>query len=269
MIYSPSKKQCLGEEMFTRCVMMRILKFVGNVSNCSAVKRNFVPSEYVTSVKITTRIDMNTVSSILAKRPFVQSVELFGTFPGDCSAFLEQNLRLEKIFLRNCAFFEFPTIFNGTKYSLDANVWTMKFQRDGTDRQIDIVLSGDELIYQYMPSISPNSVVFNILSAISNREQFQNPNYGLIMPFMDCSQDEFDKFKATLYILQCCSCSTKVVKVFEDTKAAVIVETLGGGSGYGIFLLRKKDEIWKIYQISRRSDLNFGHPWNWDDVWNV
>ena len=118
-----------------------------------------------------------------------------------------------------------------------------------------------------MPSICPNSVVFNILGAISNMamEQFQNPNYGQIMPFMDCSQDEFQNFKANLYILQSCLCITKEVKVFEDTKAAVIIETSGGASSYGIFLLRKKDRIWKVYYVSSI----FGHPWNWDNIWNA
>ena len=74
MIYSSSKQKCLCEEMLSRGVMIRILKFVGNVSACKAVKKFFVPSEYVTVVKITTRIDMATVSTILAKRPSVQSV---------------------------------------------------------------------------------------------------------------------------------------------------------------------------------------------------
>ena len=268
MIYPPSKKQCLCEDKLSRGVMLRILKFVGNVSYCSAVKKSFVPPEYVTSVKVIDEIDMETVSSILAKRPSVRFVELFRTFPNDWSAFFQRHVLLEKVFLRGCLFFEFPVIFAGTKYSLDGHVWTMKFQRDETEKQIDIVLSGDESILQYMPLISPNTVVFNILNAINTREKFNNPHYGQIMPFMDCSQDEFQKFKATLYILQCCFCSIKVVKIFEDSKAAMIIETFGG-SGYGIFLLRKKDSIWKDYHVYRRTDLNFGHAWNWDDVFNV
>ena len=268
MIYSPSKKQRLCEEMLSREVMMRILKFVGNVSACSAVKKSFVPSEYVTSVKLTAEIDMATVSTILARRPATRSIEFFDSIPSDWSAFFEQHVLLEKVFLRNCVFFEFPMIFNDTKYSLNENVWTMKFQRDETEKQIDIVLSGNELVLQYFPSISPSTVVFNILGAMNTVEQFNNPNYGQIMPLMDCSQDDFQRFKATLFIIQCCFHSIKVAKTFEDTKAAVIIQTIGGG-GYGIFLLRKKDSIWKVYHVYRRSDLNFGNAWNWDDVWNA
>ena len=268
MIYSSSKKQRLCEEMLSHGVMTRILKFVGNVSACCAVKKSFVPSEYVTSVKLTAEIDMATVSTILARRPATRSIEFFDSIPRDWSAFFEQHVLLEKVFLRNCAFFEFPMIFNDTKYSLDANVWTMKFQKDEIDKQIEIVLSGNELILQYLPSIAPGTVVFNILNALHTVEKFKNPNYGQIMPLMDCTQDDFQRFKATLYIIECCFHSIKVEKTFEDTKAAVIIQTIGG-SGYGIFLLRKKDSIWKIYDVYRRYDLNFGHPWSWDDVLNA
>ena len=149
MIYSPSKKQRLCEEMLSRGVMLKILKFVGNVSACSAVKKNFVPSEYVTSVKITAEIDMGTISTILSRRPSTRSIEFFDSIPSDWSAFFEQHVLLEKVFLRNCVFFEFPMIFNDTKYSLNANVWTMKFQRDEAEKQIDIVLSGNPSVFAF------------------------------------------------------------------------------------------------------------------------
>ena len=78
MIYPKAKYQKICK---TTILSEMILAFVGDVTQSLSVSREFVPIDYVKSIKVIDKITITMMTVMLRRRPRVQEVHLYKSLP--------------------------------------------------------------------------------------------------------------------------------------------------------------------------------------------
>lgn len=254
MIYETSKKIKLTEESTFQALWPSILKYVGNLSSCSAVKRAFVPLDYVTCIKIKSKFSKLQLWELLKKRSNVTTLEfvdcqgiVFCNFLND---FIYWNHKIDRIVIDNCEhlarfpYFDSPQSF----FRFDGNTWTFGYK----SIKIDLIIKGDNCYLDRMREKSPIEVVsFFIFQRQFGMNNVQN--LTLIAPYLDMEVD---------YMLTECDYSFfdgvfSVTDMKHDEKKALVLVTKDESTNV-IVGLNSLNGIWKICSI----DKDFIGDWN-------
>ena len=256
MIYKNLKKAKIEEDGALQLLWPSILKFVGNVYSCAAVKRCFVPAEYVTSLSIKSKFTKLQLWELLRKHCNVSKLEFIGCqgimFCNLLNDVIYWNHKIDTIVLHDCEhlsrfpFFDSPKSF----FKFEGNTWTFGYQ----DIKIDLIIKGENCYLDRMREKSPIDVVaFFIFQRQFGKNSIQH--LTLIAPYMNMDMEkmltdyDFSFFYGEINVLG-------MKLKHDDNKAAVLVtkdETISM-----LVVLNRMNDIWKISSI----EINFTGEWD-------
>ena len=253
-----------AEQTIPEFAVHMILKYVGNISQCLAVRSDFVPVDYVTSVRVLSNFRKEQFYDLLMRKNTITSVEFYDSLP--CGSFLKDMIsltkfnRIDKIVLTKCnniillPWLKDPDII----YSLEQYKWTINFN---CHKKIDVEFHGCEKVINYLESQYPCDIITSVLGNMYYSPPWSN---GTIMPFIDCDQSDFMKYRGIFVFLYEDGFVIKQTRTFENSKSAVVLETTG--NRFFVALFTMKYSVWKMYIIYQH--MGFSRQWISNFTWN-
>ena len=254
MIYETSKKIKIADDSALQVLWPCILKYVGDVTSCLAVKRTFVPIDYVTCVKIKSKFTKLQLWELLKKKSNVTTLEFVGcqgiVFCNFLNDFIYWNHKINKIVIDNCEHLARFPYFDSSEsfFKFDGNTWTFGYK----SIKIDLIIKGDNCYLDRMREKSPIEVVaFFIFQRQFGMNNVQN--LTLIAPYLDMEVDHM----LTEYNYAFFDGVFSVSDMKHDEKKALVLVTKDELTTM-IVGLNSLNGIWKICSI----DKDFTGDWN-------
>ena len=275
MIYESSKYAKICEENVSEVFIPCVFSFVGDVTECLAVSRRFVPENYVTTATILRVVKKKHITTLFTRRPSLSVLKFVDV---DLRYFrmnevLARNVNIERVILVNspeCFFpgFDLRKMF----YYLDLPnfTWYMRCELPGMERTIEMVYDEVSIRYSFENFyVSPQFLMHTILASVLNGSY--ESKYRSIMPYFKGTQNELMQYERLFERICRCTHSYYDCKFLKEsphhhdeasTKAAVRFILGKNGPTY-VAQLEKTLDIWQLVIMYEHSPM--GNNWTWEE----
>ena len=275
MIYESSKYAKICEENVSEVFIPCVFSFVGDVTECLAVSRRFVPDNYVTTATILRVVKKKHITTLFTRRPSLSVLKFVDV---DLRYFrmnevLARNVNIERVILVNspeCFFpgFDLRKMF----YYLDLPnfTWYMRCELPGMERTIEVVYDEVSIRYSFENFyVSPQFLMHTILASVLNGSY--ESKYRSIMPYFKGTQKELMQYERLFERICRCTYSYYDCKFLKEsphhhdeasTKAAVRFILGKNGPTY-VAQLEKTLDIWQLVIMYEHSPM--GNNWTWEE----
>ena len=275
MIYESSKYAKICEENVSEVFVPCVFSFVGNVTECLAVSRRFVPDNYVSTATILRVVKKKQIAALFTRRPSLSVLKFVDVNLRyfRMNKVLSRNVNIERVILVNspeCYFpgFDLQKMF----YHLDLPnfTWYMRCELPGMERNIEVVYDEESIQYSFENfQLYPQFLMHKMMCSILNGGD--EWKYRSIMPHFKGTQKELMQYERLFERICRCAHSYYDCKFLKEsphhheeasTKAAVRFILGTNGPTY-VAQLEKTLDIWQLVTMYEHPPM--GKDWTWEE----